>query len=152
MTQTELIKRLKIVDCVVINYGCWNIVMQIVALIQSDQAKIIQYHWINRFKYSKTDLTKIETWSTYETCVDLEFKYEDKSLICHTTIWDGDILNGYRTQKRFTATIKLPLNFILQIQGAITASFQNFLAELYDDYLDSLKSQWIEQKSKELLK
>ncbi len=110
---------------------------------------VLEKKWNDAFKekYPESyplDLSQIKTWSTYDKCVDLIFTIEKGKLHCEACIYDGDNLNGHRTNLKFTAKMIMPDEFILQLEGLIESYFDYHVEDLYDQHLEKQKKIWLQ--------
>jgi hypothetical protein len=153
MNQKELIKALSIIGEVKVSR--WQTVRDIVA--QFSPRQVIRKEWLDQFQKDHPDLypldlSDIETWSTYESCVDLSFQLKDRKLHCDARIYEGESMSGNRTDVRFEADLKLPIAFIRKIKSEIEYSFDNFLSNSYDEHLRRKRIAWINNLKEEILK
>jgi len=162
---TDLEKMLCIVQN--INIYDWKTVILLQKNILEKKITVINSTWEELYEYKNKseyygapDLANISTWSTYDgqhkkrynSCINLNFQYKDtKSFICEVEIYDGDILNGHRTNLRFTANLKLPIELISIISGWVNAKFNRDLDYQYDDYLEAQRKEWMLKRKQELL-
>lgn len=124
----------------------------------SDVRKIVEYmplievkqkKWSEIFKQKHTDiypldLSKIETWSTYDgECINLIFTNQNNKLCCNVKIYDGDNMNGHRRNLRFTATLVMPNKFMKELEQKILYALDRFAQKSYDEYLENKEKLWI---------
>jgi len=160
MTQKKLFEILTLIQHV--RSTTWKLINPIVESINDDKStKVLEKEWMDHWKRESDlyplNLDKIDTWSTYDECVDLEFYVEKNvegsdQLICEASIWDGDMLDGERTKRRFTAKIKLANKFIRTIEENINWRFNNFLEDQYELHLEMKKEEWMKNLRQEILK
>lgn len=158
MTTEILIKMLITIKSVKPNaWGAWDKVMKIVSVIQDGSATVKNAQWHNSFKQNKPEwyplqLDVLKTWSTYTECINLKFFVdEQKVLICEALVFDGEPLSGTPNNKRFSATIELPLSFIYNLEDSIKYSFDCYLNDAYDKHLEEQARIWIENKRNEII-
>ena len=139
----------------------WETVRQLVDLIAKDSVTIKSKEWNDKWKQNKPeyyplDLSKIETWSTYDKCVDLQFSNDttnpNNQLVCKAKIYDGDNFDGFRTRLRFEALLWLPSSFIHEIEPQIEWAFETFLEDAYENHLETQKKLWINNMKNDILK
>jgi hypothetical protein len=154
MINKKLFELLKLVGGV--NYNSWRIVNQIVDCIKEDKSIVVKKEWANYKKDSRNsyplDLSKIETWSTYEECVNISFTNVNDKLYCEVKIYDGNNFHGYRTDLRFATELILPSKFIKQISGTIESYFDSYLEASYETHLENQKKLFIYNLRNEILK
>ena len=125
----------------------WNDVRNIVELMPSIEVK--EKKWNEKYKQDNPewyplDLSKIETWSTYEgECIDLVFSNENNKVVCKVSIYDGDNMRGYRRDLRFTATLIMPNSFIKELEQKILYALDKLAEYSYEDYLETQKKLWM---------
>ena len=146
MTEEKLFELLTLIKEV--RSRSWTTVGKIVELMPSIEVK--EKKWSQKYKQDNPelfplDLSKIETWSTYDRdCISLIFRNENNRLVCDVNIYDGDNVNGYRTSLRFTATLIMPSSFIKEIEQEILYALDILAEDSYEDYLETQKKLWIE--------
>lgn len=133
----------------------WNTVMEIVGCPTAnikgyfDKIEILDKKWYDNYRlqnseYYPLNLSDLKTWSTYShTCIDLIFTMAKDKLHCHAKIYDGNSFDGRRTKLRFTANLILPNNFINVLEDDILSSFDYYLEDQYDIYLETQKINWM---------
>jgi len=148
--QEKLFKILKIIKD--IQFNKWWVVNWINDNYSS--IKIIDKTWNDRFRQDdELDLSKIETWSTYDSCFEFRFSINDKNqLHCFSQIFDGGLLYGERKKLRFTTNLIFPDHFILHLDHEINFQFNRHLEKEYECFLLEQKRNWCDNKRKELLK
>lgn len=157
MSEEKLIELLILVEGVRSN--SWNMVMSLVDFIKADEnnVNILRKSWADEWKQSRPemyplDLSKIETWSTYDgECIDIRFSIKDGELNCSVKIYDGRLLNGYRESLRFTFDSILKKSFITRLTSYIDSRFETYLNNEYDEYLESQKQLWIDNLRTKIL-
>lgn len=138
-----------------VNYCHFDILPKIVNII--DSVSIMESEWDDEFKRNNLDmypldLSKIDTWSTYDQCVSLTFEtLNTKFIKCQAVIYDGDCLNGYPQRVRFTATINIPISFLSEIKDAIEEDFEWYCKDQYKKHLQKVQDDWIRDFQKNLL-
>lgn len=153
MTNEKLLEILTLVNSVKSNI--WNDVRKIVELMPSIEVK--EKKWNEKYKQDNPewyplDLSKIETWSTYDVeCINLVFSNDNNKVICEVSIYDGDIMYGYRRNLRFTATLIMPNSFIKEIEQKILYALDRLAEDSYDDYLETQKKLWMSKFKSQIL-
>ena len=132
-----------------------NDVRNIVELMPSIEVK--EKKWNEKYKQDNPewyplDLSKIETWSTYEgECIDLVFSNENNKVVCKVSIYDGDNMRGYRRDLRFTATLIMPNSFIKELEQKILYALDKLAEYSYEDYLETQKKLWMANFKSQIL-
>lgn len=151
----DLLKKFKIID-----EACctnWNTLRELVFDIERGLIEVVSVdtrddHLFSKI-YNADDLKKIDTWSTYDKCHKLNFKYlDDKFMSCSAEIWEGGNFHGERTVLRFTAELKVPIAFISNIEDEIIWTFDDYLEAQYRDFEAKRKADWISECRANLLK
>ncbi len=155
MKTEKLFELLAIVDGV--KSTSWNMVMELVDCISEGSVDVREKKWADQFKQSRAehyplDLSKINTWSTFDnTCIELRFYIVQKDFFCDARIFDGDSFGGRRLTLRFTAKLQLPYKFIHEIENLIEYRFEVYLETLYEAHLFAVKEDWINKCKSEIL-
>ena len=163
MKKTEkLFKLLKLVNGV--KSTQWNTVIQLVDWISKGNVIIKEKKWNAKWEQNlkdyPLDLSKIDTWSTYDTCFDLQFTNktsknkgsQNNFLVCKVKIYEGEPFQGSRTDLRFEAILWLPISFINNLEKLIEWEFNAYLEDAYKNYLDAKKRLWIHNMKSDILK
>ena len=153
MTNKKLLEILTLVNSV--KSSRWNDIRKVVETMASIEVK--EKNWNEKCKQDNPewyplDLSKIETWSTYDgDCINLVFSNENNKLICEVSIYDGDNMNGYRLNLRFTATLIMPNSFIKELEQKILYALDRLAEDSYDDYLETQKKLWMSNFKSQVL-
>ena len=153
MNNKKLLEILTLVNAV--KSSRWNDVRKIVELMPSIEVK--EKKWNEKYKQDNPewyplDLSKIETWSTYDgECINLVFSNDNNKVICKVSIYDGDNMNGYRRNLRFTATLIMPNNFIKELEQKILYSLDRLAENSYEAYLETQKKLWMSNFKSQIL-
>ena len=133
----------------------WSTVRKIVDMMPN--IEVVEKKWFDRHKqdypeHYPLDLTNIKTWSTYDDCVNLVFSIENYKLKCVATIFDrSGFGSDLRIQKRFTATLILPDDFIKEIESSILYVLDNLAEDSYEKYLENQKKIWMDNYKSQIL-
>lgn len=132
----------------------WEILRRLVGIM--DYIEVVEKSWYDSFKrmypeLNPLNLHKLDTWSTYEGCVDLIFKEKEGKLICTAIIWDGDMLYGCRKQERFKAVLIIPDSFIKVLESNIMSEFNRYLSDQYAQHLENQRKDWINSLKNKIL-
>jgi len=149
----ELIKKLTIIGET--STDNWSVLRNVVGSM--DMIKVIEKEWCDRFKQDNPDmypmdLSEMKTWSTFQGCSSLRISLVDGALQCKATIWNGDMLNGDRDDKRFTATLELPTEMIRMFEDVICSRFRRYLYDAFRSYLADERQAWMDNFSETILK
>jgi hypothetical protein len=122
-----------------------------------DDNVVLEKEWCDSFKENHPemyplDLDKMKTWSTFQECVDLKFSIiNDKFLKCEADIYNGDNFDGHPMDKRFIATLKVPMSFIDNITESIDREFNVHLSGLYKQHLHTKRNEWMKRCAEDIL-
>lgn len=135
----------------------WQILVDVVNEIKNNNAEILNSAWSDKFKqnnpeYYPLKLNNIDTWSTFERCVNFNFSIESNKLRSDIIIWDGNSFDGFPTTERFRVVLYLPDSFILKLSNQIEWKFNLLVSESYDKYLEKKRLDWMAKEKKKLLK
>lgn len=142
-----------------VNSGRWETVREIVKCIQENPSiEFVKKEWADKFKrenpqYYPLDLSKISTWSTHDnsTCIDIEFSNKDGKLYCKARIYNGSLLDGYRTELKFTVEFFMPNSFLKTISQRIMWSLDSFAEDAYEQHLEAKRKMWVNNFKSEVL-
>lgn len=138
----------------------WRYVEPIVSEIRNGNVEILEKKWEDQYKndnpeYYPLKLEETSTWSTYDSCVDITFSValgkRSPKVFCKVKIYDGEMLDGRRTRLRFTASMYLPSDFILQFESTVKWRFKNHMESEYENYLRSQMDMWINHRTELIL-
>lgn len=156
MESDKLIEILRLVG--VVKSDQWKRVLEIVKWIKADKVKVVEKAWFEPFRnvkpdYYPLDLSDIETWSTYDgDCISLTFYIDNNKLFCDVIIYDGEIMHGYRKNKRFIAKLEFDDSYILTLENRIMYDFQKFAEDRYEDYLERKKENWVNRYKNKIIR
>lgn len=115
--------------------------------------KPYRYHQL-----TKESLLNKDNWITYDKCVKMVFYIKNNDIYCkyrHYThgksIDYGMGCYGYDKVLEWEATIKLPMEFIINIKYDLDHKFNEFCDNAYEEYLEGEKLKWIDEFKKRIL-
>ena len=154
---SEVIQKLEILKSVTCDpRRNWDILRRLVS--KFDDIEVLEKEWCDDFKNKHPDmyplnLSKIEIWSTYDGCVDIKVSHIDYThMKIDVVIWDGDMVYGEPIQKRFTASLKVPVSFKnSRVEQTIDYRFECYLQQLHEKHLEDQQKEWMRNRKKELL-
>ena len=153
MTNKRLLEILKLIGNV--RSSSWKDVRKIVDIMST--VEVISQEWHEFTKqdgryWRLLDLSNIKTWSTYDRkCIDLIFSNKEDKLYCNAKIYDGDVVDGFPTNIRFTATLILPDNFTQEIKDLIRQGVDSYAVRCYDEMLEKERHSWISKLVQKIL-
>jgi len=101
----------------------------------------------------KKKLKKIDSWTTYSHNLDVSLTFNKNDFEIKVIIWDGEILEGRRTRKRFTLIFKeLKYNKIIkEFEEDINFLFYRHAEEIYEERKEAQRTAIIKEIEKEIL-
>ena len=159
MRTEQLFKMLTHVEYLVIHR--WDTVVKLVEVITKGdttiKSKVLEKDMYR--KGDKLDLSNINTWSTFENCIVLQFANDttedngcpNNQLKCYAKIYIGNSFGGGRQSLRFSAVLWLPTYFIHNIELEIVQAFNSYLEDKYVEHLDAQKAVWVDNMKKEII-
>lgn len=149
-TQKQLLGLLELITnrshwLLVRDYELGNI---IISEAQQERIEVIDktwcgFSWEYYNKRNPVDLKNEEYWRTYGNCREYKFRIKDGKLMCDVTIYDGDSFDGYKVDKRWTATIILKNNFVKHLKKYIDWKINDIAEDDYERKLENQKRDWI---------
>jgi|14BtaG_2_1085337.scaffolds.fasta_scaffold00032_17 hypothetical protein len=89
-------------------------------------------------------------WCTYRECFSAVVKY-NKALLVDAIVYNGDSLDGCRTDLRFSATIKVPDTWLEYFAVPVANHLDDMAKYAYAEYLDEQARTWQEAWKAKLL-
>ena len=134
--------------------GEWNIVRKLQQGVADGTIEVKEKKWLDNFRAKfndPLDLAVLDTWSTYEKCVDLRFSREGGTLMCEAAIFDGDFLDGRMTNARFKTKLALPESFIAELHDPIKWQFARSLEDQHEEFLAQQRRDWMQKHADEIV-
>lgn len=91
-----------------------------------------------------------EHWVTYQNARNLKFYLKGKTLFVEVVVADLGLM-GDRYEPLWSAVIKLPSDFLKNIETELRKKFYYFCDAAYDDYLLSMREEWIRRYAEKIL-
>ena len=140
-----------------VSTNSWDTLRSIVDGIKSGEIIVKEKSWADNFKkqnenYYPLDLSKLDTWSTYDLCRNMSFYIEQDRLVCEAHIYDGRMSDGSITKLRFSTKLWLPNNFIKSLESKIMYKFDLYADDCYEEFLETKKKNWIDEFKSEIIK
>lgn len=104
----------------------------------------------NKIDWRKHDVHNKEHWVTYQNARNLKFYLKEETLFVEVVVAYLN-LTGDRYEPRWSAIIKLPNDFLKNIETELRNRFYHFCDTAYDEYLLSMKEEWIRQFAEKIL-
>jgi hypothetical protein len=102
-------------------------------LFQDKEIFLIEKKWHDSFKqnseYYPLDLNDTDNWVTYQDCVDiqLDYNHEKGCPTIEVTIWSGRLLNGHKTDRKWSASFELNENHLQKFEQLINWRWRDYL-------------------------
>ena len=104
----------------------------------------------NKMDWRRYDVHNKEHWVTYQNARNLKFYLKGKTLFVEVVVADLGLM-GDRYEPLWSAIIKLPTDFLKNIETELRKKFYYFCDAAYNDYLLSMKEEWIREFSEKIL-
>lgn len=107
-----------------------------------EKIEIISKNYKDKWKndnpqYYPLDLFKWDNWCTYDKCLQLEIKPQLNKLKVTIYVHDGDMLDGWRNNIRWTAELLVPKDYLLLIENIIKYNVEQLAEEAYELHLET---------------
>lgn len=117
-------------------------------IVKENPDSIISFE--NKIDWQKYNPQNKDHWVTYQNARNLKFYLKEEILFVEVTIAYLNLI-GDRYEPRWSAIIKLPTDFLKNIETELRNKFYHFCDAAYSEYLLSLKEEWIREFAKKIL-
>lgn len=130
----------------------WDIYDYILNGNQIQDVQLNEDYYLYRKEF---DVTNKEEWITFDDCREIEIKIENNTLCVYCKAYDkvthyiDDELPTFT--HKWSIKLTLPMEFIKKFETIIDYKFDKFCEKAYDNYLESMRLQWIKNFKKEML-
>ena len=147
----KLIKKLNFVGTITTNN--YNLGWDIYNLVVEDKCEIVSITPSDAFynQFRKLNIKDKEEWTTYGDCREMIFHYINEQIAVEVKTYTYGTLGMEHRQLKWKAQFLLPIDFVTKIQTQIDRAFDRFCDKAYDNYLESLRLQWIKNFKKDML-
>lgn len=104
----------------------------------------------NKTDWRRYDVHNEEHWVTYQNARNLKFYLKEETLFVEVVVADLGLM-GDRYEPKWSAVIKLPTDFLKNIETELRNKFYHFCDTAYDEYLSSMKEKWIKKFAEKIL-
>lgn len=104
----------------------------------------------NKMDWRRYNPHNEEHWVTYQNARNLKFYLKGKTLFVEVVVADLGLM-GDRYEPLWSAEIKLPNEFLKNIETELRKKFYYFCDAAYDDYLLSMREEWIRLYAEKIL-
>ena len=146
-----LVKKLNFVGTITTNN--YHLGWDIYDLVVEDKCEVVSINPSADFYYEchKLNIKDKEEWITYGDCREMSFHYINEQIAVEVQTYTLGTLGMERRQLKWKAEFFLPIDFVTKIQTQIDKAFERFCEKAYDNHLEFLRLQWIENFKKEML-
>lgn len=143
----KLIKMLKLIGG---SYSTDNYKLgwKVFDIVETNPDSVVSFE--NKMDWRRYDVHNKEHWVTYDRARNLKFYLKGKTLFVNVIVADLGLM-GDRYEPLWTAVIKLPTDFLKNIETELRNKFYHFCDAAYEDYLLSMREEWIREFSKKIL-
>lgn len=146
-----LIKKLNFVGTITTNN--YNLGWDIYDIVVEDKCEVVSIKPSDDFynQWRKLNIKNKEEWITYGDCREMSFHYINEQIAVEVKTYTLGTLGMERRQLKWEAQFFLPIDFVTKIQTEIDRAFDKFCEKAYDNHLEFVRLQWIENFKKEML-
>lgn len=145
-----LVKKLNFVGTITTDN--YNLGWDIYDLVAEDKCEIVSIQPSDYFyPFRKLNIKDKEEWTTYGDCREMSFHYINEQIAVEVKTYTRGTLGMERRQLKWKAEFFLPIDFVTKIQTQIDKAFDRFCDRSYDNYLESLRLEWIKKFKEDLL-
>lgn len=145
-----LIKKLNFVGTIKNNN--YNLGWDIYDLVVEDKCEVVSIQPSDDFyQWRKLNIKDKEEWITYGDCREMSFHYINEQIAVEVKTYTHYRLGMEGRHLKWKAEFFLPIDFVTKIQTDIDRAFDRFCDKAYDNYLESLRLEWIKKFKEELL-
>ena len=145
-----LVKKLNFVG--IITTDNYNLGWDIYDLVAEDKCEIVSIQPSDYFyQFRKLNIKNKEEWITYGDCRVMSFHYINEQIAVEVKTYTHGTLGMESMRLKWKAEFFLPIDFVNKIQTQIDRAFDRFCDRSYDNYLESLRLEWIKKFKEDLL-
>lgn len=117
-------------------------------IVKENPDSVISFE--NKMDWRRYDIHNNEHWITYQNARNLKFYLKGKTLFVEVVVVDLGLM-GDRYEPKWSAVIKLPNEFLKNIEIELRKEFYHFCDSAYEEYLLSQREEWIREFSEKIL-
>lgn len=145
-----LVKKLNFVGTITTDN--YNLGWDIYDLVAEDKCEVVSINPSDYYyQFRKLNIKDKEEWITYGDCREMSFHYINEQIAVEVKTYTHGTLGMECRRLKWKAYFFLPIDFITKIQTQIDRAFDRFCDRSYDNYLESLRLQWIKKFKEGLL-
>lgn len=145
-----LIKKLNFVGTITTDN--YNLGWDIYDLVAEDKCEVVSINPSDYYyQFRKLNIKDKEEWTTYGDCREMSFHYINEQIAVEVKTYTRGTLGMEYRRLKWKAEFFLPIDFVTKIQTQIDRAFDRFCDRSYDNYLESLRLEWIKKFKEDLL-
>ena len=145
-----LVKKLNFVGTITTDN--YNLGWDIYDLVAEDKCEVVSINPSDYYyQFRKLNIKDKEEWVTYGDCRKMSFHYINEQIAVEVRTYTHGTLEIEPRRLKWKAYFFLPIDFVTKIQTQIDKAFDRFCDRSYDNYLESLRLQWIKKFKEDLL-
>lgn len=126
----------------------YNLGWKVFDIVKEKPHSVVSFQ--KKKEWTTCNIRDKENWVTYQNARKLKFYLKDNELYADVIVADLGLM-GDRYDVLWTATIKLPMEFLKNIEIELRNKFYHFCEKAYEEYLLTKKEEWIRHFSESFL-
>lgn len=126
----------------------YNLGWKVFDIVKENPDSVVSFE--NKMDWRRYNPHNKEHWVTYQNARNLKFYLKGKTLFVEVVVADLGLM-GDRYEPLWSAVIKLPSDFLKNIETELRKKFYYFCDAAYDDYLLSMREEWIRLYAEKIL-
>ena len=126
----------------------YNLGWKVFEVVKENPNSVVSFNVPNSWK--RYNIQNKEHWVTYQDGRKLKFYLKDNELYADVKVVDLGLM-GDRYDVLWTSTIKLPTEFLKNIEKELRNKFYYFCENAYEEYLLAKKEEWIRHFAEDFL-
>lgn len=126
----------------------YNLGWKVFEVVKENPNSVVSFNVPNSWK--RYNIQNEEHWVTYQDGRKLKFYLKDNELYADVKVVDLGLM-GDRYDVLWTSTIKLPTEFLKNIEKELRNKFYYFCENAYEEYLLAKKEEWIRHFAEDFL-
>lgn len=126
----------------------YNLGWKVFDIVKENPNSVVSFQ--KEKEWATYNIQNKEHWVTYTNARELKFYLKDNELYVNVKVVDLGLM-GNRYDVLWTSTIKLPTEFLKNIELELRNKFYQFCEDAYKEYLLAKKEEWIRHFSENIL-
>jgi hypothetical protein len=126
----------------------YNLGWKVLDIVSENPDSVISFE--NKMEWRNYDIHNYDHWITYLEGRPLKFYIKENELYVKVKVCDLGIM-GDRYDVLWSADIKLPIDFLKNIENELQQEFYKFCESAYIQYLRTEKEMWIREFAEKIL-